>query len=568
MVKLKNWLLAFCLFLPGVIQSQNYNKTFVVNRPHFSYDVSVQTMAVLKEGLIVVSTVLEENNLNSDVLITRIDDNGGVVWSKRFGKTGRNEQASGVELFPGGGHVMVVGNSHEGTFTTATGAVVDDLDILLMKVSSADGTLAWSKRIGQARSVDQAWVVKRTQRNFLSPRFIILGSAGDFTSDDPRERPSAVRVDGNGNIEWSKRYPEVSVFDNTFDRPNQAIFNKAGELLIIGNYNDNFETAGLYTMGISTVDGHITADYKQLGVQNAIAYFGNIVKDGNGYLVAYGSFDTHLVRPLVPVTEGYITVTKMDSSRNLVWTRRYWKNGMPLQSGVSIHKSTIERDRYDILGRMLNANDAFPVLMSIAADGKVKSARKFEFENQTIYENYATNMVRNGRGYYLQAMSNIRGHLPRGFSIAKTDVISKYQCTSAIELLDTLAEASTGTRKRLELDFGRGLDKKLDELNLNALVLDCSVNNQTFEEAALSAYPNPVSSGDKEVRLDYKSGQAGSIRLDIRNNAGELLLSNRYEVREGENLLNIAADILSRGVNIATITDAEGQMHSVRILKQ
>jgi hypothetical protein len=568
MMKLKNSLLVFFLFLPGIVKSQSFNKTYLAGRPHFSYDVSVQSMAVLKEGMILANTILEENNINSDVLITRIDDKGNVVWSQRYGKAGRNEEVSGIDLFPGGAHVMVVGNSNEGTFVAGTGVVINDLDVLLLKVKSSDGTLVWSKRFGQERSVDQAWVVKSSQRSFLNPRFIILGSAGDYNSDDPVERPLALRVDGNGNLDWSRRYPEVSVFDNTFDRPTQAIFQGNEELLIVGNYNDQFETGGLYTMGISTVDGHITADYKQFGVQSAISIFGSIVKDDDGYLVAYGSLDTHSASAFIPQTDSYITVTKMDSSRNLVWTRRYWKPGIPLQSGVSIHKSAGKADSYDILARMLNANDAFPVLMSISGDGKVKSARKFEFENQAVYENYATNMVPFGKGYFLQAMSSIRGYLPRGFSIARTDLISRYQCTAAIDLSDTLAIANAGIRARLEVDFGQINERNMDVASINTTVLNCTPGTFPFEEAQLSVYPNPVSGEQAQTRLEFTADQAGIVRLDIRNNDGKVLLSERYTVVEGKNQLEVPTSALMHGINIATLTDAQGKKYVVRIFKE
>lgn len=102
------------------------------------------------------------NNYNKN-LIGRYDSNGNEVWRRIFGNGDANELADLVELEDG--HLVAVGYTEQGGF---------NVDVSLVKFD-ADGNMVWDKRVGDVDGVlDTAEGIATTQTG----GFIIAGYSG------------------------------------------------------------------------------------------------------------------------------------------------------------------------------------------------------------------------------------------------------------------------------------------------------------------------------------------------------------------------------------------------------
>jgi hypothetical protein len=222
-------------------------------------------------------------------------DTCGATFQKTFGLPGGNDQGFNI-INTSDGNLMVVGNSSASGTTNHDG--------LVMKFNNI-GTLLWSKTLGGAQEDHLTEVVATPDGGCV---------AGGRTNTAGLETYSGdiwfVRIDGNGNILWQKRY----FIGGTAGGPAALTATSDGGFAFSGTFPN---TPGLSDWIIVKLDAGGNIQWqKKLGTGNSDSSVGLVEDDhGGAGLVASG---------IIYSSSWYdAVITKLDMSGNLVWTKAY-----------------------------------------------------------------------------------------------------------------------------------------------------------------------------------------------------------------------------------------------------
>ncbi len=128
-----------------------------------------------------------------DAWILKLDSSGGVAWQKTYGRdivTGDDDYAYAIQQTSDGGYIVA-------GYTKSFGAV--GYDMWVFKLNS-DGTIAWQKIYGNTNdNDDHAYSIRQTSDG----GYIV---AGDTYISASLANFWVLKLDGSGNITWSKNY--------------------------------------------------------------------------------------------------------------------------------------------------------------------------------------------------------------------------------------------------------------------------------------------------------------------------------------------------------------------------
>jgi gliding motility-associated-like protein len=160
-------------------------------------------------------------NASDEVGITKLDCTGEVSWAKKFGISGTINNVFGKVIEADNGDLVFAYSV--GTF--------QNYDILLSRVSSADGTIVWSKRLGGSRD-DQARDIVQT----IDGNFVLVGGTSSYGTGSSGQVAYTdvylLKVDGDGNLLWTKTFGEGGQIDAGYAIREDA----SGNLLLTGRY--------------------------------------------------------------------------------------------------------------------------------------------------------------------------------------------------------------------------------------------------------------------------------------------------------------------------------------------
>jgi hypothetical protein len=152
---------------------------------------------------------LTENTGNSNVWLTKINDNGEIMWNKTFDWS--MDDAARATISTTDNAFLVVG------YTDSTGN--GDYNFLVLKVDNV-GNLLWNQTYGGAES-DKAYSITKANNGFVV--------AGDTRSEGAGDSDALIiKIDSQGNLEW-----EHTFGGSDFDAPTyiNALDNGAGYLV-------------------------------------------------------------------------------------------------------------------------------------------------------------------------------------------------------------------------------------------------------------------------------------------------------------------------------------------------
>ena len=146
------------------------------------------------DGYIVIGSL--EPNGGDDFAIVKLDVDGEIEWQKQYGDN-FHELAHAVTLTADGGYVIAGSSNGLGGNNNASDGQFLKLD--------ADGNLEWEKRYGGSLS-EEVFDIHET----ADLGFIAVGCSnsidGDLTSNNGQNDLWALKMDKDGNLEWSKSY--------------------------------------------------------------------------------------------------------------------------------------------------------------------------------------------------------------------------------------------------------------------------------------------------------------------------------------------------------------------------
>lgn len=230
-------------------------------------------------GYILVGKTESVGAGEADVHLLKVDFVGGVVWSKTFGGTGRDEGWSVRQTSDLG--FVIAGK------TNSRGAGADDFYLIK---TDASGDSLWSKTFGGAGGESAAAV-----RETLDGGYVVFGTTGSFGSG--YSSLYAVRTDSLGDTLWTTTYGgESADFGYAVEVSPDGGFVFAGATASYG--------AGYSDMYLVKTDPQGTVEWDRFygGSEDDRAYTVQVAPDG-GYFLAgrtqsYGSgqYDMYAVR--------------------------------------------------------------------------------------------------------------------------------------------------------------------------------------------------------------------------------------------------------------------------------
>lgn len=198
------------------------------------------------------------NNGDEDVLISRIDSTGHLVWAKQYGGPGKDRAYYCTRDLDG--NVLVAGkdSANGGNVTGNHG----ESDVWVMKLNFSDGSLIWQKSFGGTLD-DEGFRIDPT----FDGGYIIGATSESSDGDSPGNRGHSdywfIKVDSNLNIEWTRTDGGPG-----YDHLNDLVVKDDGTFVGIGFSNSdpgenseityNHGTFDTYLMRISFCDAAVS----------------------------------------------------------------------------------------------------------------------------------------------------------------------------------------------------------------------------------------------------------------------------------------------------------------------
>lgn len=192
-----------CLILVSVffvkVQAQKTTFQKLYHRDYFNQALDV---TALQDGGFAYIGIVDTVNQTQYVMLTKLDCEGLVQWSKKFGIS------------------STIGNISPGITDTKEKDIVftfnvgeyQQYDIIVVRVAY-DGTVKWEKRL-EAPGNNMGQAIVQTKDG----GFVVAGSTGNYGSDvvSPFTDVYLLKFDSNGKVLWSKTYGNKSNIDEAF----------------------------------------------------------------------------------------------------------------------------------------------------------------------------------------------------------------------------------------------------------------------------------------------------------------------------------------------------------------
>lgn len=383
----------------------------------FSTDVSV---ALADGTFVTVGTVFGEDG-DRDAIITRVRDNGDVIWSRTYGDPKIDEVALGLCL------------SHDGEDVLVTGTTLGDLWIL--RVATLNGDVVWSQRYGTEPYFEVGHVILAFEDSVGADYFAV-----GMVYDDPRRVVYLVRVDDSGAPVYKLRYDTA---DDAFDQPT-GVLPRVGEIWITGLRTQTGYPPSLFVLPVRT----------SMGLNQPMAFYPH--PDGSVAdrlpALAPASDQGALAAYTAQVGGAYrIAALRLDRSMNPLWEQHYWGTGPELPPGPFQEASWgigVEPFSDGFVIGTAHTDRSIAGLLTIDVSGIpfwLYHYKDYGFTDSSVGPgDSVARLASDGQGYLL------KNQLVRGFSLTWTDPfgLGHAPCDVEPEVKDTSAKI-----KRINISY-------------------------------------------------------------------------------------------------------------------
>lgn len=172
----------------------------------------------LIEGGFIITGIATTSDNQNDIFVMKTDASGNLAWCKFFGKDTDSDTGAGVIETSDSGFLLAGSTSTSGSGSS---------DFTLIKLDK-DGNIVWNKTYGKQGT--------ETAYSFIpyeNDNYVIMGLTNSFNS--VFYDTYLLIVDGNGNVQQSKRVPSGAGPELTLTRP-QMIKNTNGDYVLGGNF--------------------------------------------------------------------------------------------------------------------------------------------------------------------------------------------------------------------------------------------------------------------------------------------------------------------------------------------
>lgn len=249
-------------------------------------------------ALIAVGTTTNANNTN--VLISKLDTSGTIIWQTNIGEANLNESAKYIEPTADNAYIAC------GFITQPD---LNANDFLVLKIDSI-GNLIWQKSYGFLDN-DYAQVVKNT----TDGNFIVTGDSKQNGLDYENY---AIKINADGEKIW-----DVLIGDENSNGNQNVFVNSNGSFTLVGE-STTFDSFN-FDIFVAQISSNGNSQwFKYIGGLGTDAGFSVIKNNVNDYLIAGYSNSYNATLPINPM------VCKLNSEANSVGVNYYNQPGIAI----------------------------------------------------------------------------------------------------------------------------------------------------------------------------------------------------------------------------------------------
>ncbi len=511
---------------------------------------------------------------HKDIILTKTNSTGHVVWSYRYGQPDQAEMGNGITLSWDGLHVIVVGSMYYSGSASIGNQLTPLRDAITLKVRISDGLLIWTTTHGTFSNDEEALLIERTNDGILGDHSYVV--VGHSSGDAPQSfrRMYAFKLNESGGEVWSKRYLLSYNFPIYSVSPSSMVKNGFGKLMIAGIQSEINKPTQPFTTGISTINGSVTDDYmihSTTSVYNVKDCAIARDADGSGFALAYTA-DSYFGNCLVAATDPILNSTdrigvmRLNPNRKPIWSSVYWKPQEDNQRGVAI----------DIKGGVYNVATSFStnfIWTNVERPGFLRLNKTTSFVIDChIYHSSLLNpygviancMIRAKDGDYI---IKTFVHPNNGFSLIKLNDLGISSCDESVQITRCKTGTTSTAQKSEAANYGSVAlnysPRHLAPINS----YDCADPFGTKSKSAsletptskMIVYPSPLGENENMVNIKFTTNLDGvSAKVHVYNAMGQEVLTHNLTLKEGENITRFNAQKLSSGMHTIVIdTDTE-----------
>lgn len=525
-------------------------------------------------------TVSEDGDRHEDLILTRLDKEGKIIWNIKYGRKDVNERGNGVTLSWDKKHVIVVGSIAKDADIADEAAL--ERFALVLKVRISDGAVIWNTLHGASNQDNQAFLVKRTT-GFDVPSYVVVGtSTGD--PEQSFERMYAFKIKESGDEIWSRRYYLTDNFPFRAIRPTSMVEDELGRFLVAGIRAEINRPTQIFTLGFRTSDGAVTKDLFHYPI-NDVFHVSTVDIDrhpeGKGYGISYTANDLRgdCVEEFgIDQDIDRIGVIRLNKDRKPLWNNIYWEKDATNHNGLSI------RFYKDQLHVCVNINrkeryNTSAILSVKESNGAFIVCNTYHVpETLFDYGPIGNHMIRSNddKAYYVKSI------YPKwGFAMTRADVTTKSVCDKRTELIRCEIKIDVKDQKCEAKEYGRYvfreiITKKVDfgedhceeRAGINSTEDDNgSISNpQPINKAVV--YPSPIGENQSIINLSLISDRDETPgTIVIYNSMGQQVYTIDMVLINGENQFQFDAQRFSKGMYMVTITAGGELIDRVKFVK-
>lgn len=574
--KQKLMLAIMTVFLSASSAYSQYNVDLLVG-PYEDNAVLTSLVEVGNDQVISVGTIsISEpgEGTHKDILLTKTNSTGNVVWSYRYGQPDQAEMGHGVTLSWDGLHVIVVGSMYYSGSASIGNQLAPLRDAITLKVRISDGLLIWTTTHGTFSNDEEALLIERTNDGILGDHsYVVVGhSSGDAAQSF--RRMYAFKLNESGGEVWSKRYLLSYNFPISSVSPSSMVKNGFGKLMIAGIQSEINKPTQPFTTGISTINGSVTDDYmihSTTSVYNVKDCAIARDADGSGFALAYTA-DNYFGNCLVAATDPILNSTdrigvmRLNPNRKPTWSSVYWKPQEDNQRGVAI----------DIKGGVYNVATSFStnfIWTNVERPGflRVNKTTSFVIDCH-IYHSSLLNpygviancMIRAKDGDYI---IKTFVHPNNGFSLIKLNDLGISSCDESVQITRCKTGTKSTAKKSEAANYGSVALNYSPRHTVVVASYDCADPFGTKSKSPsletptskMIVYPSPLGEEEDMVNIKFTTNLDGVLaKVHVYNAMGQEVLTHNLTLKEGENTTRFNTQKLSSGMHTIVIdTDTE-----------
>lgn len=424
------------------VQSQErvlVNKEWITNTS-IADTIPITSSCIDNDGRLLITTNIKTSNQNSDLIISKLDKEGLIIWENTFNGSSNSTDFGTAVCVDQNNNVIVVG---------ATLNTTSNYDFVVIKYDT-DGNLIWTQTFnGTGNNYDVPTAVTTDINDNI---FVVGASMGGTSLTDYL----TLKLDGLGNIMWNSTYN----YTNLYEIPTGIVIDNSGNIIVSGAsassfnnwdyavveydstgieqnvYRQNATGAGfdkptgfkrdlngnLFLTGIAfnsltnSYDGKTMMLDANLTPQ-WINYTGDNLNDASNCIEIDNQGNTYVAGYISTSSQGKnYFISKYDISGVLVWSQTADLSGEKIDD--QIIDITIHNDQIVATAEVTSGNNSKIIVLFFNDGGKITGQEKHE--SVVLGKNSPRKITHDTQGnYYMAGVSNN--------GVQNNNIVIKYQ---------------------------------------------------------------------------------------------------------------------------------------------